>query len=86
MKFNLKTKFVGVLTWLVDQLGDESPKEINETLMNIRDNHIYHLQLSLDDLQNRVGNLEGKMWVLLTVSLTILASVIAPLAVEALSK
>lgn len=83
---NIKSKFVVALRWMIHQLGDESPKEINETLVNIRDNHIYHLQLGLDDLQNRVGNLEGKMWVLLTVSLTILASVIAPLAVEALSK
>lgn len=86
MKINFKAKFVAFLRWALAQLGDESPKEINATLINMRDNHIFHLQLAMDDIQNRVGQLEGKMWILITVSLIILGSVLAPLAVEALAK
>lgn len=82
----IKTKFTSLLKWLIHQLGDESPKEVTQTLYQIRDNHLLHLQMGLDDLNQRVGQLEGKMWVLITVALIILGSVVAPLAVNALSK
>ena len=78
----LKSRITAALGFLIDLFGGESPSRIREELALIKDNHLFHLQLSVNDNTRRIGSLEGKMWVLLTVSFIILTSVLAPIAVD----
>ena len=61
------------LQWLLEMFGDDNSKqgiETQSTLENIRDNHLFHIQQSIDlrfdAVNSRLGSIEGKMWFLLT--------------------
>lgn len=80
------SKFIRCLRAVVAVLEDKEDETVAQSLEQLKDNHLFHLQAevvtiqnTLVNLSNKIGRLEGRVGLILAVSAMILSAMIGVL-------